>query len=600
MSALPHWDLSNVYSGLDSAEFDAAVARINEQIAETDRMLSEAIVAPLHHAGSLAAVLGEAITRINQLIVDVRTHSAYITCFVSTDSRNMTARTRLSEFERVRVEFSALDTRFSQWVGSLGDALEEAIPVNDVTAQHAFILREIAEQAKYLMSEAEERLASEMSLSGGNAFAKLQGTVTSQMSVPFALEGETKQLPITALINLKTHPDESVRRRAWEAENAAWKSVEEPLAFAMNGVKGETITLDRHRGRTDPLHGPLDYARMDRATLDAMLEAMHDSFPMFRRYWHAKAKLIGKERLAWWDISAPVGSLDKVYSWEETRGFILENFGAFNPELAVWAARAFDENWMDVPPREGKRAGAFCIGLPGVKESRVMLNFDGSLDQVSTVAHELGHGWHNECIFQAGITQLNAQTPMTLAETASIMCETIVMQAVLQRAENVQQELGILETRLQGEAQVIVDIYSRFLFESEVFERRAAAEISAADLNEMMLRAQKATYGDGLDERYLQQYMWTWKPHYYSPSLPFYNFPYAFGLLFATGLYAIYMERGSAFVPDYNQLLASTGEARAADLAVRFGIDIRSKEFWAASLATIGKRIDQYVEIANM
>lgn len=599
MSEPLHWDLSNVYSGLESPEFDAAVNSIQAQIAAADSALSDAIAAPLQDAGALATVLGDAIERINQLIIDVRTHGAYINSFVSTDSRNMTARTRLSEFERVRVEFNALDTRFSQWVGSLGDALEEAIPMTETTERHAFILRETAEQAKYLMREAEERLASEMSLSGGNAFAKLQGNVTSQLTAQIELDGEVKTLPMTAIINLKTHPDENVRRRAWEVENAAWKSVEEPLAAAMNGVKGETITLNKHRGRTDPLHAPLDFARMDKATLDAMLEAMHDSFPMFRRYWHAKAKLLGKDRLAWWDISAPVGSLDKVYTWEETRAFILENFGTFSPDLAAWAGRAFDENWMDVPPRDGKRAGAFCMGVPGVKESRILLNFDGSLDQISTVAHELGHGWHNECIYQAGTTPLNAQTPMTLAETASIMCETIVMQAVLARAENVQQELGILETQISSEAQVIVDIYSRYLFESELFERRAKAEVSAADLNEMMLAAQKATYGDGLDERYLQQYMWTWKPHYYSPAMPFYNFPYAFGLLFATGLYAIYKQRGAEFVPDYNALLASTGEARAAELAARFGIDIRTKAFWAASLATIGKKIDRYVEIAE-
>jgi oligoendopeptidase F len=200
-----------------------------------------------------------------------------------------------------------------------------------------------------------------------------------------------------------------------------------------------------------------------------MLDAMRDSFPMWRRYFKAKAKLLGKEKLAWWDIVAPVGKLDKIYTWEETRAFILENFATFTPALADWAARAFDENWMDVPPRAGKRAGAFCMGVPALKESRILLNFDGSLDQISTVAHELGHGWHNECAYQAGTTQLNAQTPMTLAETASIMCETIVMQAVLKRANDVQEELGILETLLQGQAQVIVDIYSRYLFESEFF-----------------------------------------------------------------------------------------------------------------------------------
>jgi oligoendopeptidase F len=227
----------------------------------------------------------------------------------------------------------------------------------------------------------------------------------------------------------------------------------------------------------------------------------------------------------------------------------------------------------------------------------VLCNFDGSFDQVSTIAHELGHGFHNECAYAAGKTELQQLTPMTLAETASTMCETIVAEAVLAATKDPQEELAVLEAQIQGAGQVVVDIYSRYLFESEVFERRDKAELSADDFCEIMERAQKATYGDGLDERYLQKFMWTWKPHYYSPGLSFYNFPYAFGLLFATGLYAIYQQRGAAFVEDYKKLLASTGEANAASLAKRFGIDIRTRKFWDDSLAIIGKQIDRFCEI---
>jgi oligoendopeptidase F len=186
---------------------------------------------------------------------------------------------------------------------------------------------------------------------------------------------------------------------------------------------------------------------------------------------------------------------------------------------------------------------------------------------------------------------------MTLAETASIMCETIVMQAVLSQTSDPQQELAILETSLIGDAQVIVDIYSRYLFEKEVFERRAKSELSADDFCDIMERAQKATYGDGLDENHLHKYMWTWKPHYYRPELSFYNFPYAFGLLLGTGLYAIYQQRGAAFVPEYKDLLASTGEASAADLAARFGIDIRQKKFWEDSLKIVAGKIDRYCQL---
>ena len=226
-----------------------------------------------------------------------------------------------------------------------------------------------------------------------------------------------------------------------------------------------------------------------------------------------------------------------------------------------------------------------------------MCNFDGSLDQVTTIAHELGHAFHNDCAQKAHKTKIQKLTPMTLAETASIMCETIVAHASLKKARNDSERLAILESKLAGDSQVIVDIYSRYLFEKEVFKQREKAELSADELCEIMEKAQLASYGDGLDERYLQKWMWTWKPHYYSAGFSFYNYPYAFGLLFGTGLYAIYQKRGDDFVEDYVQLLASTGEASAADLAARFGINIRQKEFWADSLKIIGAQVDEYIRI---
>ena len=447
------------------------------------------------------------------------------------------------------------------------------------------------------MSETEEMLAAELTLSGGNAFGKLQGTLTSQMTVDFELDGKVQKLPMPALINLRSHPDESVRRRGYEAENQAWEGVKETLAACLNGVKGETLTLDKKRGREDAVHASIDAARMDRETLNAMLGAMKDSFPMFERYFLHKAKLLGKEKLAWWDLFAPMGKTDKVYSWGEARDFIVENFNKFSPGLGAFAKRTFDKNWIDGEQREGKRGGAFCMGVAAVKESRILANFDGSFDQVSTLAHEIGHAFHNECAYEADKTQLQQNTPMTLAETASIMCETIATEAALEQTTDPQEVLAILEAQLNNASQVVVDIYSRYLFEKEVFERRANAELSSDEINDIMERAQKATYGAGLDEKYLQKFMWTGKPHYHTSGFSFYNCPYPFGLLFATGLYAISQKRGADFVPDYKNLLASTGEAPAAELAERFGINIRSKKFWADSLAIIGRRVDRYCQL---
>ncbi len=595
----PRWDMTNVYPSLESKEFKSAIKKYKSMLDEMEVFFKKASKADAKtEPKKLGKLLGESVDRFNALFELSNTINPYIYSFVTTDSRDKDAMRALSEFEQMSVQASILNTKFQAWAGKLGKAaVKKAAKTNASAKAHEFTLNESVEQSKYMMSEAEEILAAELTLSGGNAFGKLQGTLTSQLSVDFELDGKIQKLPMPALINLRSHPDEGTRRRGYEAENIAWEAVKETLVACMNGVKGEALTLDKKRGREDAIHASIDVCRMDRKTLNAMLDAMKDSFPMFRKYFKHKAKLIGKEKLAWWDISAPMGKTDKVYSFEEARDFIVGNFNKFSPELGAFAKRAFDNNWIDAEQRDGKRGGAFCMGVAGVKESRILSNFDGSFDQVSTLAHELGHAFHNECAYQAGKTELQQATPMTLAETASIMCETIVTEAVLKQVTDPQEELAVLEAQMNNATGVIVDIYSRYLFEKEVFERRAKSELSADDLNDIMERAQKAAYGEGLDERYLQKFMWTWKPHYYSPNLSFYNFPYAFGLLFATGLYAIYQKRGADFVPDYKDLLASTGENRAAELADRFGIDIRTKKFWADSLAIIGRRVERYCEI---
>ena len=593
----PRWDLTNVYPSLESDEFKGAVDDYKKQVATFEKFFKNKLkkANSKTNAKDLASLVGKAIDQINSIQTLSATIGPFIYSYVTTNSRDKVAMKTRSEFEQASLPMNQLTTQFTAWLGKIEPKLGKIVENNKSAKAHEFMLREAAEQSQYLMSDEEEAIAAELSLSGGNAFRKLQGTVTSQLSVDFELDGKTEKMPMPALINLRSHPNEAVRHRAYEAENQAWETVKETLAASMNGVKGETITLNKKRGRKDAIHSSLDDARMDRKTLEAMLAAMKDSFPMFRKYFQAKARKLGKEKLAWWDLYAPTGKTDKVYSFEEARDFVLENFGKFSPELEAFAKRAFDNNWIDAEQREGKRGGAFCMEVQGVKESRILANFDGSFDQVSTLAHELGHAFHNECAYQANKTMLQQLTPMTLAETASTMCETVVTEAVLASTQDPQEELAVLEAQLINAAGIIVDIYSRYLFEKEVFERREQSELSADDFNEIMERAQKETYGDGLDERYLQKFMWTWKPHYYSSS--FYNYPYAFGLLFATGLYAIYRQRGEAFVEDYKNLLASTGEETAAKLAKRFGIDITKRKFWDDSLAIIGKRIDRYAEL---
>jgi len=601
---LPRWDLTNVYPGLDSTEFEQAKQELEKMTNALENYLAEHGIDPAAEpqawdAAELATVLGQVVTRLAEVQELMWTIRAYLSSFIATDSFNEKAEKQQSLLEPLFVRLDQLESvKLKGWIGKHDEQVASAAPLNPVTADHAFYLDDLVEQSKYMMSPAEEELAGELFLSGATAWSKLQGDMTSQLSWEIEDEsGAVKRLPMTAIINLRGNPSEAMRRRGYEAELAAWKSVEVSLAAAMNGVKGSQNTVFKRRGRQDGVAKSLDQSKIDRETLEAMLAAVRGSFPMFRKYFKAKANRLGKESLPWWDLFAPMGQSSQTFAYPEAQQFVLENFAKFSEELAEYADTAFKHNWIDVGPRPGKRAGAFCMRVPGVKESRVMLNFEGNLDWVFTLAHELGHGFHNHCLYQAGRSALQTRNPMTLAETASIMCETIVTDAAIKMAADEQEELAILETALLGDSQVVVDIYSRYLFETEVFERRATAELSAEEFNEIMEWAQGEAYGDGLDPRYRQKYMWTWKPHYYRPGLAFYNYPYTFGLLFGTGLYAIYKQRGDSFVPEYKELLSLTGMGQAADLAARFDIDIRSQAFWEGSLALIGERVERYVEL---
>jgi pepF/M3 family oligoendopeptidase len=600
----PRWDLTNVFPGLDSPEFAQAKEQLENSIDELRIYLEENQIDPeLHPSERDGLELSEIISGFIEKIAAAQelreTMRAFLHSFIATDSFNDQAKKQLSLLEPLFVRLDQMENiKFQGWLGKLGDKLPEIVKLNKSVSEHAFYLQNLVEQSEYMMTPPEEELASELFLSGATAWNKLQGSLTSQLSWPIENEeGDVQSLPMTAIINLRGHKNEAMRRKGYEAEIAAWKTIETPLAAALNGVKGSQTTIFKRRGRKDAVHKSLDQARIDRETLEAMLEAMRKSFPMFRKYLVAKANRLGKETLPWWDLFAPMGRSNRKFTYPEAQRFVLENFGKFSEDLAEFANTAFTRNWIDVKPRKGKRAGAFCIRVPAAKESRILLNFEGNLDWVFTLAHELGHGFHNDCLYQGGRNVLQIRTPMTLAETASIMCETIITDAAIRMAEDPEEELLILETALIGDTQVIVDIYSRYLFETEVFQRREKAELSASEFNEIMEWAQAETYGDALDPNFRQKYMWTWKPHYYYPGLAFYNYPYAFGLLFGTGLYTIYQTRGEDFIPEYKDLLASTGMETATDLAARFDIDLHNPAFWEGSLKVIEERIDRYTQL---
>jgi pepF/M3 family oligoendopeptidase len=588
---LPHWDMTVVFPGMESQEFQGGFARVVQHIRDLEQLFDGHAIekkASLAVNDDTVQAFETVLQRYNVVLEESRTLNAYITCFVTTNTLDTLAQAKMSEFQQSGMILSQLGTRFAAWIGSLD--VEALIGRSSLAQAHAYMLRKSKARAVHLMPPAEENLASELNLSSGFAWEKLHGDVTSQIAVTLELEGERQELPMSMVRNLAFDADRETRRRAYEAELEGWQRNAVPLAAAMNGIKGEVNALSRRRGWESPLQASLLDNNIDRQTLDAMMTAARASFPDFRRYLHAKARALGVERLAWYDLFAPVGSEGRAWSFEEAESFIVEQFATYSARLSNFAARAFRERWVDAEPRRGKVDGAYCAWLRG-DESRVFANFKAAFGGVSTLAHELGHAYHNLNLAQR--TVLQRSTPMALAETASIFCETIIRNAALRKA-GPQEQLVILEDALQGCCQVVVDITSRFLFEQGVFERRRQRELSIDEFNELMLAAQRETYGDGLDERALHPYMWAMKPHYYDSHISFYNYPYMFGLLFGLGLYAQYQQDPASFQQGYDALLSSTGMADAATLAGQFGIDIHSEEFWRASLDIVRQDIGTF------
>lgn len=587
---LPTWDVSPFFESLDSRELQAAHEGIVASVDRLAALYDELDVRggePRKIDDETANTIERVIAATNELHDDVRLVSAYLHAHITTDARDDRAAALHSELQPALARLRMLSTRFSAWVGAHG--ADDLIGVSPVAADHAWPLRKAEVAATRQMSEAEEDLSGELNLTGGSAWNKLHGDVTSRLTA--RVRGEL--LPITVVRNLAGDPDASVREEAYRAELDAWESVSVVLAAAMNGIKGEAVVLNRRRGWPDALEPALFSNAVDRETLDAMHRAVAASFPDFRRYLRAKASALGHDgALPWWDLFAPVGDpRSSAMSWEEATSLVRSAFSSFSPSLRGLADRAFAERWVDAEARDGKRGGAFCMPVRG-DESRVLMNFAGNIDSTSTLAHELGHAYHNTNL--AHRTPMQRQTPMALAETASIFCETVLVQAALADAEDdPARQLVLLDTDLTGAAQVVVDIHSRFLFESAVFERREARALSVAELNELMVESQLATYGDGLDPDALHPYMWAVKPHYYGSA--FYNWPYCFGLLFGIGLFARFIEDPDRFRLGYDDLLSATGLGDAAELAARFGIDVRDEAFWTASLDVLRSRIDAFV-----
>ena len=574
------WTLEDLYPSFESQEFKQDVEAYKALKGKFESLTLEDTI--------------EGITQVVKLLEESTVLTGrlynYIHLTLATDTTHETATQVEVQLAGVSADLQATYAKVSKFLGTI----QTDITTDPFLAEYRYYFEEAKKDATHLLSDELEEVLAKMSISGGKAWSQLFDFMWS------SAQGEYKGEVVTlSEIRGKAYDsDAEVRKSAYEAELKMYDAIKEPIAFSLNHIKKEVLTTSQLRGFESPLAHTLEASRMSRETLDALLEAIREYLPNFRKYLRHKAALLGHENgLPFYDLFAPVGNSSRTFTVEESKDYLIENFKTFSDDLAEMTEEFFDKHYIDFYPRKGKVGGAFCANLPMIKQSRVLTNFTGSLSDVVTLAHELGHAYHGLHI--ENHRPLNQDYSMPVAETASTFNENIIMNTAIKEA-NDEEKIALIESQLQDTTQIIVDIYSRYLFETAVFENREQSFMFSKDLEEMMLSAQKEAYGDGLDQDYLHPYMWACKPHYYSTGLSFYNFPYAFGGLFSKGLYAIYQEQPEGFVEKYQELLRATTVSSVEDTAKVLGVDVSTPEFWKKALAEVAESIEAFIALTPL
>ncbi len=575
-----NWTLEPIYKSIDDKAFLDDMSAFPKALEELNTWARQNLTGEFS-----PAVCEEYIDRKNALEY-YSTIGIYLQLGLSVNTSDARLSRLMDKYDGIAAASAEHEALFLQWLKGCTDL--SFTENSDVLKEHAFFIREQAEFAQHTLDPEKELLISRLKTTGSIAWQKLWEQSSSNAEVNYG----GKILNLSEVRALADNADKEVRKKAYEAELAAYPSFDTAAAFAMNGIKGEVISTSKMHGFESPLDEVLLQSRIDRDILDAMLSAVKESLPVFRRYFDKKAEVLGdKDGLDFYDIFAPINDASINYTLEEAKNAVLDAFYSFNEELGKFAEGEFEQKRLDLLPKKGKVGGAFSEAVHDRKQGRYLINFTGSFNDAVTVAHELGHGYHSHLLFENSF--LNHDYPMPIAETASTLCENIFINHVIKNADE-KQKIYILETDIQGAAQTLVDIYSRFLFEDKVFEQRKEGSLSVEELNEIMVDAQKQTYGH---LACYHPYMWACKPHYYDADYNYYNFPYAFGMLLSKGLYAKYLADPQNFMPMYNKMLAATGSMKLADVAKIADIDLYDKNFWLSGVKLIENDIDKLIKL---
>ncbi|AWE07422.1 oligoendopeptidase [Lysinibacillus sp. 2017] len=588
------WDLDVFFpGGSASPELKEHIQNLTPKFEELkEKVTNLQVPISVEVAGDIVSI----IENIKDTMMNISQAGAVLSCLTAQDTTDREALLLQGQLSGIAANFSPILESFNQKIGQIDQAIFEALLETEELAQFAFILTEWREKSKESLSEDEEALISALGVDGYSSWGQLYSMLIGDIKVEVEVDGEKKLLSVGQANNLSSHKDRTVRKAAFDALEKVFTEREEFFAKTLNHLAGFRLAVYKKRGWESVTKEPLQINRMKQETIDAMWGAITSRKATFADYLTHKAKMLGTDKLDWFDFDAPVTDSTATMDYQQGAEFILKHFGRFGSEMESFARTAFEDGWIEAEDRDNKRPGGFCTSMPLSQQSRIFMTYSGTMSNVSTLAHELGHAFHTYAL--RPVHPLNTRYAMNVAETASTFAEMIVADAAVEEATNEQEKIALLEDKIQRSVAFFMNIHARYLFETRFYEERKNGVVSTKRINEIMEQAQVEAHAGGLGETH--PHFWASKMHFYITGVPFYNFPYTFGYLFSLSIYAKAKEEGLGFEEKYMALLRDTAVMTVEDLAMKhLGEDITKQDFWLKGIALCEKDVEEFIALTS-
>ncbi len=590
----PTWNLDAFFpGGSESPEFAAYLEQLEGDIASFARQAKE--WEPPTTAAQAKSWAG-LLETMQDIAKRLRQGNAFVSCLNAQNMKDQKAKLLSGKMSQIGAAYSSAMTLVDAQILGMSEEAWSAVLSDERFTEVVSVLEERRRRAKEKFPPAMESLAGDLTVDGYHGWGDMYNTIVGRIVIPFEIDGKVVGLSAGQTANRMSSGDRAVRAEAHAKWEEAWQGQADLIATTINHLAGYRLNLYKHRGWESVLKEPLENNRMTEETLNVMWETIEKNKHHFVAFLERKAKLMGLPQLDWHDVSAPLTANVRKVTYDEAANFIVEQFGKFNPDMATFAAKNFTDRWIEAEDRPGKRPGGFCTSFPVAKQSRIFMTFAGNAGNISTLAHELGHAYHQHVMND--LPQMAQGYAMNVAETASTFAELICDDAAIKAAADRDEKIALLADKAERAIAFFMNIHARFLFETRFYERRKKGMLSVDQLNDLMVTAQKEAYKGALASYHPT--FWASKLHFYSTGQPFYNYPYTFGYLFSAGVYARALAEGPTFAQRYVDLLRDTGRMRVEELAMKhLGADLTKPDFWQSAIDLSVRDVEEFMELTK-